>query len=62
MGRLGASITTLHSTSLRSRWLAVAFTMPARIAMNFLQAMLFKCGRVQSGTFGQFSAEHVATN
>jgi hypothetical protein len=62
MRRLGASITTLRSTSLRSRWLAVAFTMPARIAMNSLQAMLFKCGRVLSGTFRQFSAEHVGTN
>ena len=62
MRRLGASITTLRSTSLRLRWLAVAFTMPARIAMNSLQTMLFKCGRVQSGTFGRFSAEHVDTN
>ena len=62
MRRLGASITTLRSTSLRSGWLAVAFTMPAKIAMNTLQAMLFKCGHVQNGTFGRFSAEHVATN
>jgi hypothetical protein len=62
MRRLGASITTLRSTSLRSRWRAVAFTMPARIAMNSLRAMPFKCGRAHCGTFGQFSAEHVATN
>jgi hypothetical protein len=62
MRRLGASITTLHSTSLRLRWLAVAFTMPARIAMNSLQTMLFKCGRAQTGAFGRFSAEHVDTN
>jgi hypothetical protein len=62
MRRLGAFITTLHSTSLRSRWLAVAFTMPARIAMNSLQAMQSRCGRNQSGTFGRFSAEHVDTN
>jgi hypothetical protein len=62
MGRVGAFITTLHSTSLRSRWLAVAFTMPARTAMNSLRAMRSRRGRAQSGTFRQFSAEHVATN
>ena len=62
MRRLGASITTLRSTSLRSGWLAVAFTTPARIAMNSLQAMLSRCGHVQDGMFRQFSAEHVGTN
>jgi hypothetical protein len=52
MRRLGASITTLRSTSLRSGWLAVAFTMPARIATNSSQAMPSRCGRLRVGRSG----------
>jgi hypothetical protein len=62
MRRLGASITTLRSTSLLSGWPAVAFITPARIAMNSSQAMPSKCGRAQNGAFGRYFAELVGTS
>lgn len=49
MQRHGASITTLHWTSLLSRWPAAASTMPAKTATKSWLAMQLKSGRIHSG-------------